>query len=111
MEEEFTIYVSEEELAEFPEQETSPNNTLQEEKSPVQTGEKKGEEEIPSDKSLEKKDKPKIPSLLDLKIPKVYATRRNGNTWRRNQQPNVYDNNFQNFAAPNYKHVQVSISG
>ena len=31
--------------------------------------------------------------------------------WRQNQQPNMYDNNLQQVAAPHYEYVRVSISG
>ena len=67
MEEELVIYVSEKDLEEFPETDIEENNAVKKEQFQNTTAVEKKKEEPP-----------KIPSLLDLKFPEVYATRRNG---------------------------------
>ena len=83
MEEELTIYVSEKDLEEFPETDFEENNTVivRKEHSEITTAVEKKEET----QTTLKEEPPKIPSLLDLKFPEVYATRRNGR-WSRNQR-------------------------
>ena len=75
MDEEFIFQVTEEELAQFPEE---GNQSEEEQKQPEY---KQGLEikDKASQESTEKQDKEvKIPSLLDLKLPRLYAASRNG---------------------------------
>ena len=78
MDEEFIFQVTEEELAQFPEE----GNQSQEEQSPQehpQGLESKNQIFQESTEIQEKENnKVKIPSLLDLKLPKLYAASRNG---------------------------------
>ena len=71
----FIFQVTEEELAQFPEE---GNQSEEEQKQPEY---KQGLEikDKASQESTEKQDKEvKIPSLLDLKLPRLYAASRNG---------------------------------
>ena len=72
MYEEFIFQATEEELAEFPEQEGT---------------EKQEEESCKGSKDASQKEveKVNIPSLLDLKLPRLYATCRNGPYSRQDQ--------------------------
>ena len=88
MDEEFIFQVTEEELAQFPEE----GNQTEEEQNPQEN--KQGSEpreEIPQE-STEKQDKGNskvnIPSLLNLKLPKLYAASRNGkcSRWNKGQR-------------------------
>ena len=81
MEEELTIYVSEKDLEEFPESDIEENHTVRKEHSQNTTAVEKKEET----QTTLKEEPPKIPSLLDLKFPEIYATRRNGRR-SRNQR-------------------------
>ena len=75
MDGEFIFQVTEEELAQFPEE---GNQSEEEQKQPEY---KQGLEikDKASQESTEKQDKEvKIPSLLDLKLPRLYAASRNG---------------------------------
>ena len=75
MDEEFIFQVAEEELAQFPEEE---GNQTEEEYS-IQ--ESKPRKEIPQEITEghnKGNSKVNIPSLLDLKLPKLYAASRNG---------------------------------
>ena len=78
MEEELVIFVSEKDLEEFPETDNEENNAVRKEQFQTTTAVEKKEE-------THKEEPPKIPSLLDLKIPELYATRRNGRR-SRNQR-------------------------
>ena len=73
MDEDFIFQVTEEELAEFPEEEGIEKEQKERSKSPVEPAQKKEEEE-----NTLQKEKVNIPSLLDLKLPRLYATSRNG---------------------------------
>ena len=78
MEEELVIFVSEKDLEEFPETDIE-DKVLSKEHSQTHTAvEKKEEIPVKHKEAAKIKQSPKIPSLLDLKIPEVYATRRNG---------------------------------
>ena len=84
MVEEFIFQVTEEELAQFPEE----GNQIEEEQNPQES--KQGSnirEKIPKE-STEKEDKENskvnIPSLLNLRLPKLYAASRNGR-WSKSQ--------------------------
>ena len=75
MDEEFIFQVTEEELAQFPEEGTQSEEeqNQQEYKQGLEIEDKASQE------STEKQDKEvNIPSLLDLKLPKLYAASRNG---------------------------------
>ena len=89
MDEEFIFQVTEEELAQFPEE----GNQTEEEQNPQEN--KQGpepREEIPKE-FTEKQDKGNnkvnIPSLLNLKLPKLYAASRNGKCSRWNKGQSV----------------------
>ena len=84
MEEELTIYVSEKNLEEFPESDFEENSTVivRKEHSEITTAVEKKEET----QTTLKEEPPKIPSLLDLKFPEIYATRRNGRRRSGNQR-------------------------
>ena len=71
MDEEFIFQVTEEELAQFPEEGTQSEEEQNQQGLEI--------EDEASQESTEKQDKEvKIPSLLDLKLPKLYAASRNG---------------------------------
>ena len=75
MDEEFIFQVTEEELAQFPEEgnQSEEEQNQQEYKQGLEIKDKASQE------STEKQDKEvKIPSLLDLKLPRLYAASRNG---------------------------------
>ena len=78
MDEEFIFQVTEEELAQFPEERNQP----EEEQSPQKNQQRLESKDKIIQESTEKQDKEnnkvKIPSLLDLKLPKLYAASRNG---------------------------------
>ena len=74
MDEDFIFQVTEEELAQFPEEEEQEERS----KSPIDPVQKKEEEE-----NTLQKEKVNIPSLLDLKLPRLYATSRNGHCSRQ----------------------------
>ena len=79
MDEEFIFQVTEEELAQFPEEENNPTQEeqiLQESKQPPKTRKETPQE--PIGKQDKENSKVNIPSLLDLKLPKLYAASRNG---------------------------------
>ena len=82
MDEEFIFQVTEEELAQFPEE----GNQYQEEQSPQEHPQGLESKDKIIQKSTEKQDKGNskvnIPSLLDLKLPKLYAASRNGR-WKK----------------------------
>ena len=86
MDEEFIFQVTEEELAQFPEE----GDQSQEEQSPLEHQQELESKEKVIQETTEKEDKEnnkvKIPSLLDLKLPKLYAASRNG---RWNKGPSV----------------------
>ena len=86
MDEEFIFQVTEEELAQFPEE----GNQSQEEQSPLEHQQELESKEKVIQETTEKEDKEnnkvKIPSLLDLKLPKLYAASRNG---RLNKGPSA----------------------
>ena len=73
MDEKFIFQVTEEELAQFPEE----GNQSQEDQSPLehQQGLEIKDKAIqePTEKQDKEKNKVKITSLLDLKLPKLYA--------------------------------------
>ena len=89
MDEEFIFQVTEEELAQFPEE----GNQTEEEQNPQ--GDKQGSEprEEKPKKPTEKQDKGNskvnIPSLLNLKLPKLYAASRNGKCSRWNKRQSM----------------------
>ena len=72
MDEDFIFQVTEEELAQFPEEEGIEKEQKERSKSPVEPVQKEGEE------NTLQKEKVNIPSLLDLELPRLYATSRNG---------------------------------
>ena len=78
MDEEFIFQVTEEELAQFPEE----GNQPEEEQSPLEHQQELESKEKVIQETTEKEDKEnnkvKIPSLLDLKLPKLYTASRNG---------------------------------
>ena len=78
MDEEFIFQVTEEELAQFPEE----GDQSQEEQSPLGHQQELELKKKVIQETTEKEDKEnnkvKIPSLLDLKLPKLYAASRNG---------------------------------
>ena len=78
MDEEFIFQVTEEELAQFPEE----GDLSQGEQSPLEPKQGLEIEDKEIQESTEKQDKEnnkvKIPSLLDLKLPRLYAASRNG---------------------------------
>ena len=78
MDEEFIFQVTEEELAQFPEE----GNQSQEEQNQKEYKQGLEIKDKAIQESTEKQDKEnnkvKIPSLLDLKLPKLYAASRNG---------------------------------
>ena len=81
MDEDFIFQVTEEELAQFPEEEEEIEKEQKEgSKSPIEPVQKVGEE------TTLQKDKVNIPSLLDLKLPRLYATSRNGQCSRQDQK-------------------------
>ena len=72
MDEDFIFQVTEEELAQFPEEEGIEKEQKEGSKSPIEPVQKVGEE------TTLQKEKANIPPLLDLKLPRLYATSRNG---------------------------------
>ena len=84
MDEEFIFQVTEEELAQFPEE----GNQSQEEQSPLEHQQEMEIKDKAIQESIEKQEdnKVKIPSLLNLKLPRLYAASRNG---RWNKGPSV----------------------
>ena len=75
MDEEFIFKVTEEELAQFPEE----GNQSEEEQNQQEYKQGSEKKDKASQESTENQDKEvKIPSLLDLKLPKLYAASRNG---------------------------------
>ena len=78
MDEEFIIQVTEEELAQFPEEgnQSEEEQNQQEYKQGLEIEDKAIEES--TEKQYIENNKVKIPSLLDLKLPKLYAASRNG---------------------------------
>ena len=88
MEEEFTIQVTEEDLSQFPEEETtgSTQDKLlvgleREELQEIRlVGNNRGSNII-------NKTQVNIPSLLDLKLPRLYAASRNGQCSKQNKEP------------------------
>ena len=78
MDEEFIFQVTEEELAQFPEE----GNQSEEEKNQQEHQQELDTKDKAIQESTEKQDKEdskvKIPSLLDLKLPRLYAASRNG---------------------------------
>ena len=76
MDEEFIFQVTEEELAQFPEE----GDQSQEEQSPLEHQQelelKEKVTQLPTEKQED--NKVKIPSLLNLKLPRLYAASRNG---------------------------------
>ena len=86
MEEEFIIFVSEKDLEEFPESDVRKDNAEREDNNHTAIAIEDKKETEPRKKNTSKQEKQqKIPSLLDLKFPEVYATWRNGR-WSRNQR-------------------------
>ena len=81
MDEDFIFQVTEEELAQFPEEEGKEKEQEERSKSPVELAQKKEGEE-----NTLQKEKVNIPSLLDLKLPRLYATSRNGQCSRQDQK-------------------------
>ena len=82
MDEEFIFQVTEEELAQFPEE----GNQSEEEQNQQEYKQGLGIKDKASQESTEKPDKEvKIPSLLDLKLPRLYAASRNGR-WKQGAQ-------------------------
>ena len=78
MDEEFIFQVTEEELAQFPEEgnQSQEEQNQQESKQGLEIKDKAIQE---STETQDKEDnKVKIPSLLDLKLPRLYAASRNG---------------------------------
>ena len=82
MDEEFIFQVTEEELAQFPEE----GNQSQEEQNQPESKQELEIKDKAIQESTEKQDKQdnkvKIPSLLDLKLPRLYAASRNGR-WKQ----------------------------
>ena len=78
MEEEFIFQVTEEELAQFPEEgdQSEEEQNQQEYKQELEVKDKAIQESI--GKQEREDNKVKIPSLLDLKLPRLYAASRNG---------------------------------
>ena len=78
MDEEFIFQVTEEELGQFPEE----GIQSEEEQSPLEHQQELEVKDKAIQESIEKQEgednKVKIPSLLDLKLPKLYAASRNG---------------------------------
>ena len=78
MDEEFIFQVTEEELAQFPEE----GSQSEKEQNPQDHHQGLESRDKIIQESTEKQDKEnnkvKIPSLLDLKLPKLYAASRNG---------------------------------
>ena len=75
MDEEFIFQVNEEELAQFPEE----GNQSEEEQNQQEHQQELEIKDKASQESTEKQDKEvKIPSLLDLKLPRLYAASTNG---------------------------------
>ena len=67
MDEDFIFQVTEEELAQFPEEEGIEKEQKEGSKSPIEPVQKVGEE------TTLQKEKVNIPSLLDLKLPRLYC--------------------------------------
>ena len=83
MEEELIIYVSEKDLEQFPESDIDcSNSTVRKEQNSTAVETEKKEET----QTTQKEEPPKIPSLLDIKFPEIYATRRNGRRRSGNQR-------------------------
>ena len=78
MDEEFIFQVTEEELAQFPEEgdQSEEEQNQQEYKQGLEIKDKAIQES--TEKQDKEDNKVKIPSLLDLKLPKLYAASRNG---------------------------------
>ena len=87
MDEEFIFQVTEEELAQFPEE----GNQTEEEQNPQENIQGSEPREELSQASTEKQDKENskvnIPSLLSLNLPKIYTASRNGkcSKWNKSQ--------------------------
>ena len=83
MDEEFIFQVTEEELAQFPEE----GNQSQEEQSPLEHQQELEIKDKAIQEPIEKQEdnKVKIPSLLNLKLPRLYKRRR-GSSRRRGCQ-------------------------
>ena len=87
MEEELILYVSEKDLEQFPESDIDGNSTVRKEQIQNSTAvEKKEESQTRNKKTTSREEPPKIPSLLDIKIPEVYAAWRNGRRRSGNQR-------------------------
>ena len=99
MDEEFIVQVTEEELAQFPEEEGNQSNQEQNTQGSEVRKEAPQERVEGQNKENSKVD---IPSLLDLKLPRLYAASRHGRwnkgssapqarrkcrRWRRRRQP------------------------
>ena len=78
MDEEFIFQVTEEELAQFPEEEiqSEEEQNQQENTQGLEVKDKAIQESTRKQKRED--NKVKIPSLLDLKLPRLYAASRNG---------------------------------
>ena len=78
MDEEFIFQVTEEELAQFPEEgnQSEEEQNQQEYKQGLEIEDKAIQES--TEKQYKENNKVKIPSLLDLKLPRRYAASRNG---------------------------------
>ena len=78
MDEEFIFQVTEEELAQFPEEgnQSQEEQNQQESKQGLEIKDKTIQESTETQGKEDKKEK--IPSLLDLKLPRLYAASRNG---------------------------------
>ena len=78
MDEEFIFQVTEEELAQFPEEgnQSQEEQNQQEYKQGLEIKDKVIQES--TEKQDKEENKVKIPSLLDLKLPRLYAASRNG---------------------------------
>ena len=78
MDEDFIFQVTEEELAQFPEEgiQSEEEQNQKENTQGLEVKEKAIQKSI--EKQERKDNKVKIPSLLDLKLPRLYAASRNG---------------------------------
>ena len=78
MDEEFIFQVTEEELAQFPEEgnQSEEEQNQQEYKQGLEIEDKAIQES--TEKQYKENNQVKIPSLLDLKLPRLYAASRNG---------------------------------
>ena len=87
MDEEFIFQVTEEELSQFPEEQTTEN--IEEIGKGEQDEEKSLEGQIISNTKPQNtpiQNKVNIPALLDLKLPRLYAASRNGKCSRQNKE-------------------------